>query len=62
MAGGRHGNLTTFEGLVEFRRIVAAAFSKSEEATDVIRYDYQLADDAAWFAARAGLGIVRAGR
>lgn len=62
MAGGRHGNLTTFEGLVEFRRIVAAAFSKSEEAMDVIRYDYQLADDAAWFAARAGFGIVRAGR
>lgn len=41
----KHGNLTTMEGLVEYREFVADAKGKSEEETDVIRYDYQLMDD-----------------
>ena len=44
----RHGNITTFEGLIEFRKIVAQAKGKSEENTDVIRYDYQILDDLLW--------------
>lgn len=44
----RHGNLTTFDGLVEFRKIVAARDACSEEEKDVIKYDYQLLDDAYW--------------
>ena len=40
----RHGNLTTFDGLVEFRRIVAHRDQKPEEKKDVIKYDYQLLD------------------
>lgn len=44
----RHGNITTFEGLIEFRKIVAKIKGKSEENTDVIRYDYQILDDLLW--------------
>ena len=44
----RHGNLTTFEGLVEFRKIVATRDNCSEAKKDVIKYDYQLLDDAYW--------------
>ena len=44
----RHGNITTFEGLIEFRKIVAKIKGKSEEDTDVIRYDYQILDDLLW--------------
>ncbi len=43
-----HGNLTTFEGLEQFRKLVAQRDSSSEDAADVIRYDYQLLDDAYW--------------
>ena len=59
MAGRRHGNITTFDGLKTFRRIVAEHFGKSEESTDVIRYDFQIMDDAEWFVRRAGCKIVR---
>ena len=53
----RHGNLTTFAGLVEFRKMLAGRpGSRSENETaaetekkfDVICYDYQLLDDAYW--------------
>ena len=54
----RHGNLTTFEGLVEFREIVAKReFSNKRDddkrtyedfllSKDVIKYDFQILDDA----------------
>lgn len=55
----KHGNLTTFEGLVEYRRMIAARDGVSEESTDVIKYDYQLMDDAYWLLTKNGYRIVR---
>jgi len=43
-----HGNLTTYEGLTQFRKIVAQRDKVPEETKDVIKYDYQLLDDAYW--------------
>ncbi|MBO7341627.1 MAG: hypothetical protein J6U87_02985 [Clostridia bacterium] len=54
----RHGNLTTFEGLVEFRKMLATG-GRTEEDTDVIRYDYQLLDDAYWLLTENGYCIVK---
>ncbi len=55
----RHGNLTTFEGLVEFRQMVAKRDNCSEGEKDVIKYDYQLLDDAFWLLEKSGCKIVR---
>lgn len=44
----QHGNITTMEGLVEYRKIMAAKTGGTEEEEDVIRYDFQIMDDAAW--------------
>lgn len=99
----RHGNLTTFEGLVQFRRLIAnrnaiidpvvkrlakeqgikeedvkldkrpliepylendayKSFmdkpSAYEEQADVIKYDYQLMDDAYWLLSKTGYKII----
>lgn len=55
----RHGNLTTFEGLVDFRRMVADRDGVDEADRDVIKYDYQLLDDAYWLLTKTGYKIVR---
>lgn len=55
----RHGNLTTFEGLEEFRRIVANRNKNTEADEDVIKYDYQLLDDAPWFLEGFGYKIIQ---
>ena len=55
----RHGNLTTFEGLEAFRKMVAERDGRTELATDVIKYDYQLLDDAYWLLNHCGYKIVR---
>jgi hypothetical protein len=55
----RHGNITTFEGLVEFRRIVAERDGKPEADADVIKYDYQLLDGVFWILTTAGYKIVK---
>ena len=100
----RHGNLTTFAGLVMFRRLVANRVaiikaekervakeksikiedvqidevalikpylendeyksfmnmpSKHELDTDVIKYDYQILDDAYWLLSENGFKIIR---
>ncbi len=55
----RHGNLTTFDGLVEFRKIIAARDKCSEAEKDVIKYDYQLLDDAHWLLESNGYKIVK---
>ena len=55
----RHGNITTFEGLIEFRRIAARLTGRSEEACDVIKYDFQLLDDAYWLLNATGHKIIR---
>ena len=54
----RHGNLTTFEGLIEFRRMVAKREGCDEADKDVIKYDYQLLDDAYWLLTKSGCKIV----
>ena len=54
----RHGNLTTFEGLIEFRRMVAKRDGSDEADKDVIKYDYQLLDDAYWLLTKSGCKIV----
>ncbi|MBP3423155.1 MAG: hypothetical protein J6K86_05255 [Clostridia bacterium] len=58
-AEGRHGNLTTFEGLIEFRQMVAKRDGCSEAEKDVIKYDYQLLDDAYWLLEKSGCKIIR---
>ncbi len=62
----RHGNLTTFEGLVEFRKMIAErdrekydSLDAAEESSDVIKYDYQLLDEAYWLLTENGYKIVR---
>lgn len=55
----RHGNLTTFDGLVEFRKMVAERDGGDEADYDVIKYDYQLLDDAYWLLTQNGYKIVR---
>ena len=54
-----HGNLTTFAGLVKFRRLVAERDKSDEESCDVIKYDYQLLDDAVWLLEKNGFKIVK---
>jgi len=55
----RHGNLTTFDGLVEFRQMLAERDKGNEADYDVIKYDYQLLDDAYWLLTKNGYKIVK---
>ena len=62
----RHGNITTMSGLIEFRKMTALrdidkykSMEKAEESKDVIKYDYQLLDDAYWLLTKNGYKIVR---
>lgn len=55
----RHGNITTFEGLVEFRKLITERDHSDELENDVIKYDYQLLDDASWLLNENGFKIVR---
>lgn len=52
-----HGNLTDFDGLREFAKMIAKRDNTSEEKADVILYDYQLLDDAWWILDEMGYGI-----
>lgn len=45
--------------LVEFRRIVALRDKIKEEETDVIKYDYQILDDAHWLLSSCGFKIIK---
>jgi hypothetical protein len=53
-----HGNLTTYEGLTQFRKIVAQRDKVPEEKKDVIKYDYQLLDDAHWLLEKLDYKII----
>ena len=55
----RHGNLTTFEGLTEFRQMIARRDHCEEIDCDVIKYDYQILDDAYWLLTKNGYKIVK---
>lgn len=54
----RHGNLTTFDGLVRFRELISASYDE-ELKNDVIKYDYQLLDDAHWLLNQNGYEIIK---
>lgn len=53
-----HGNLTTFNGLETFRKMIAERDSVPEENYDVIKYDYQLLDGAWWLLDKNGFKII----
>ncbi len=53
----KHGNLTTFDGLIKFRKTVAKAKGCTEASADVIQYDYQLMDDAYWLLEKNAFSI-----
>lgn len=55
----RHGNITSMDGLVEFRKIIANRDKIDELEADVIKYDYQLMDDAFWLLDRFDFKIVK---
>lgn len=54
-----HGNITTMKGLIQFRQMIAKRDAKSEEQTDVIKYDYQILDDAYWFLTTNGYKMIQ---
>lgn len=41
-----HGNLTTFEGLFEYRKLRMESTGATEYDADVVKYDYQIMDEA----------------
>ena len=43
---------------MRFREIVAEIYGKTQESADVIRYDFQLMDDAVWLLESCGYKIV----
>ena len=55
----RHGNLTTFDGLVLFRKMTAERDGVPEAQKDKIKYDYQLLDEAWWLLDSCGYAIVK---
>ena len=55
----RHGNLTTFEGLRLYRKLIAKRDGLSEADADVIKYDFQLMDEAYTYLTQSGYEIVR---
>ncbi len=55
----RHINLTTFKGLDDFDTWRTPDGTPPMQRPDIILYDYQLMDDAAWILSRNGYKIVR---
>ncbi len=55
----KHANITTFDGLVEYRQMIAKALDKTEDEADVIRYDYQIMDDLVWMLNQSGRKIIK---
>lgn len=55
----RHGNITTFDGLVTFRKMISERDNVAESKNDVIKYDYQILDDACWLLEAANLKMVK---
>ena len=54
-----HSNLCSFEGLFDFRRYISSISGCTEESADVIKYDYQLMDDAWWFLNSEGYTVYK---
>lgn len=49
----KHANLTTFDGLFEYQKLMGGGTQN-----DVIKYDYQIMDDCGWLLERNGFKIV----
>ena len=54
-----HGNLTTEEGLIDFRKIAVLLTGKTEAKADIINYDFHLMDDAWWYLNMFGYEIYK---
>lgn len=54
----KHGNLTTYDGLIEFKNFKAEVVGKEPEKCDVIKYDYQIMDDVRWLLKKRGCKVV----
>lgn len=54
-----HGNLTTMNGLIEYRELITKATGTSIEEADVIRYDYQIMDDIVWLLHKCGYNLIK---
>ena len=54
-----HGNLTTWTGLAEFRRMIAERDGVEEVQADVMKYDYQALDDLYRLLSAGGYKIIR---
>ena len=55
----RHGNITTFNGLIDFRKIISKRDGISEEQADVFKYDYQILDEAYKLLTELGYKIIK---
>lgn len=55
----KHRNITTYEGLLQYRALMAKANGISEAEADVVKYDYQLMDDLCWLLKRNGYGMIK---
>ncbi len=55
----RQGCLTSFEGLVTLRQMLAKRNNSTEEECDVIRYDYQILDDVIWLLERNNMALTK---
>ena len=53
-----HINITTFKGLDAYDKWRTKPNTPSDELPDIIFYDYQLMDDAAWILSRNGYKII----
>ncbi len=55
----KHGNLTTFEGLLDYSKLISKRDNISLNDADVIRYDYQLLDDVYYLIDSLNLSIIK---
>ncbi len=54
-----HGNITTADGLIKYRQLIATRDGCDELMRDVICYDYQLMDDAVWLIMKNGYKLIK---
>jgi len=55
----KHGCITTFNGLKDYRKLMARIMNASLEDTDVIKYDYQIMDDILWILSTNSYKIIK---
>ena len=55
----KHRNITTYDGLIRFKEIMAKVNNTKEKQEDVIKYDYQIMDDLCWLLKDNGYKITK---